>query len=232
MPFSAAFPLLLATGSGAFTLEQLFQQLSYGELSNQPVAVEATGILKKDQQNRIVFFLNEALTRLHSRFALLEESETLELTAGEDLDHELEEDVIIVTSMFTVVDEVTTSITFNVKPIPGTLYVHAGSIHVPERLAEYAAELQVNYQKRHPVIESVTVPSDLGQEITLIPELREALTAYIAAKFYGSMNSQDTLAIAAGYRQRYEQVIQEASQQGVLPGELVEVQKLEMRGFV
>lgn len=313
------------------TLEDLFKQLSYGELSNLANAVDGTGTIKKEQQNRIVAFANEALNRLHLRLPLIETRETLALSSSADLDKTLEQDVLLVTSLLTPYGE---SLTINTRKSPNTIYVVDGVLHVPKAIGGLVTELQATYRKRHPELyplfdvypDQATVKlvnagsgthrltlnvagitivgsgSDIeeasilaanainddpilpnlvqaeggeiqtgifgvqltalsgeivalavvstnactatlstpnirkkmtvSQEISLLPELHEALTAYIAQKTYGGVNTQDALITAQGYRARYEQVINEVLGQGLLAAEIEQMQKLEARGFV
>ena len=51
-------------------LEDLYQRLSYGELSNLSIAMEGTGSITEAGQPRIVTYANEALIRLYSTFIL------------------------------------------------------------------------------------------------------------------------------------------------------------------
>ena len=227
------------------TLEELFQQLSCGELANLAVAVEATGAIRKDQRNRIIGFANEALLRLHARLPLREVRETVTVTGQADLDHPLDPDVLTVVSLMGDQDGYEgRSIAFGTHPIPKTVWFGNGVLHLPRELGQWAGgslRLQVVCRLRHPefmFLPPVTVPHDPNvpggeaQEINLIPSLHEALTAYIAAKFYGGMNSQDALVVAAGHRTRYEQVVAETLAQGLVPTEMLPAGKFEARGFV
>lgn len=206
------------------TVEELFKQLSYGELSNLAVAVDASGTIRKDQQNRIIHFANEALQKLHARFPLRETQEQVVL-AGVAVEKTLPTDVLQITSILTPWGE---SLPVMTHPVPKSLYVYQGKLHIPAM----TTELLIIYQHRHPKLTEIVGPTDLAQVIALPVELSEALTAYIAYKVYAGMNSQDSQNIAAMHRARYEQVLAEALNQGLLPGELLPVQKLDARGFV
>jgi hypothetical protein len=221
------------------TVEELFKLLSDGELNNLAIAVEG-GAIKKAQQNRVITFANEALLRLHSRFPLIEEITTIELTTGESKTVAMDDDdVIQITSLITPYGE---SLSIGRKKIPDTLYVADGNLFIPSSVSDLVSSLQATLQKRHPTLRPVhgsnaddgdsDTPDGLEQEIDLVPELHEALTAYIAQKFYSTMNTAEGAAIAANHRTRYEQVIGEAMNQGVLPGDLFQLSKLDSRGFV
>jgi hypothetical protein len=206
------------------TVEELFKKLSYGELSNLAVAVDKSGTITKDQQPRIIHFANEGLMRLHSRFPLSESSEIVTLV-GSPLDKPLAADVLLVSS---IMNAYGASLTIEAFPIPGSIHIWDRTLRFPAM----TAELQITYQHQHPVLTVTNTTADLEQVIALMPELHEALTAYIASKIYGNMNSPDSQAVAAMHHQRSEMVISQVQAQGLLPGELLSMQKLERRGFV
>lgn len=254
----------------SITLEQLFRQLSFGELSNLAVALDGIGSIKKEQQPRVIFFLNEALERLHLRFALLESGEVLTWTLGQSPNNApppiplpmspaipgywvgtltgnwpqgfsspLPTDVLLVTSILNAYGQ---SVEIGDKPVPNEVFVFDGTdttqsppvqtkiFNLP-LLRNFTTEMQITYQHRHPVILAAPVV-DLTQAVTIKPELQEAVTSYIAARMYSGINSPDAIQTAAMYRQRYEQVVQECLMQGLMPAELLKVDKLRARGFV
>lgn len=207
-------------------VEELFRKLSYGELSNHSVSVDATGTIKKDKQNQIVHFANEALRQLHTRFPLLQSEKILTMTGAEVLEP-LDPDVIQVLSILTAWGE---SLTFSTQPVPGTLFVYEGQLHIPARPT--GSELQVTFQNRHPVLTPIVTDADLAQEVILLDELHEALTAYVASKVYSNMLTPESLQAGAMYRNRYEQLCLEAQTLGLVPGETLPCQKFEQRGWV
>lgn len=208
------------------TLEELFRKLSYGELSNHAWSVEGSGAIRKDRQNQIVHFANEALKKLHARYALRKSDKILTMT-GEEVVDPLEPDVITVLSVLTAYGQ---SLEFGTNPILDTVYVFNRELHVSAMPVN--AEIQVEFQLRHPVLAPIVEPSDLTQEIILVEELHEALTAWIAHKVYGNMNTPEALSASANHRNRYEQVCVEAQQSGVLPDEMLPQNKFEQRGWI
>jgi hypothetical protein len=207
------------------TVEELFRKLSYGELSNLAIAVDNTGAIKKDKRNQMVFFANEALMRLHLRFPLIMSEKIIEVPLG---GHEepFEPDVLQVLSIMTAWGE---SLVFGTQPIPGAFYVHNRVLHIPHPVG---SELQVSFQHRHPELTPIVEDSDLNQEIQLMPELEEALTAYIASKVYAAMNTADAAAAANTYRNRFDGVCSEVVNLGLIPGEYLPQQKFHKRGWV
>lgn len=211
------------------TVEELFRQLSYGELSNLAMAVDATGTIKKTQQNRVIHFANEGLRALHTRFPLIETPLLLTLTADTELVVALPDGAIKVLSILTAWGE---SISFTTVVQPGAFYVTGGEIHVPAMAVDTGTELQAYLQMRHPTLNPIATDADLAQVITLLPELYKALTSYIAAEMYGTMNTADAAAVAANHRARYEATCLEALSLGLIPSEIRLGQKFEARGWV
>lgn len=230
MPFNASFSLTGGGSSSVFTVEELFRQLSYGELSNLAVAVEASGTIKKERQNQIIHFTNEALKKLHNRLPLIRTSEDIVIADG-DSDITLDDDVLMVESIISSTGQ---SFPFINIPSPTTkeIRVYGGVLHIPDGLLEIGTELKITYRKRHAVLDLITTPADLTQEITLLTELESALRSYIAFKVFSAMGTQDSVVIASNYQAMYEQAITEVLNSGLLSGELMPMSKLEMRGFV
>ena len=66
-------------------LNDLFNMLAYGELSNHHIASAGDGTLLEAKLPQIVHFANEALTRLYTKFVLKEKSCIVELQEGNTL---------------------------------------------------------------------------------------------------------------------------------------------------
>lgn len=227
MPFNANFPLLTGTSLGVYTVELLFQELAYLELSNLAVAVD-NGTIAKERQNQIVFLANEGLGQLHTRFSLNEETATITREVGEDLTVTLDDDVLLVTSMISSFGQ---PATIQTRKTPYSIHLVDRELFIPSTYMPSVTEFQVVYQKRHVLLEKITTAIDLAQQITLIPEIREALRAYIAFKVYSAMNSQDTMQIGALHKARYEQLLAELQGQGMIGNTLTPSRKFEERGF-
>lgn len=210
----------------AMTVEELFQKLSYGELSNLAAAVDGTGTIKKEQRNRIIHFANEGLKRLHLRFHLRQRDLMIN-TAKTAQIISLDEDVIDIIAILNAYGE---PVPFSTNVRPGEFYVQCRKLYVPAE--SEIRELMVNFHIRHPVLNPIEKDTDLAQNIRLAPELQPALTAYIAAEMYGAMNSPDAIATAAGLRNKFEGLCVEASNLGVVPSEMRPTSKFDERGFV
>lgn len=220
----------------AFTVEELFKKLSYGELSNLAVAVDASGTIKKERQKQVLHFANEGLTVLHERFPLRELEKMVTMT-GAPIEQSMIEEVtppaspvdyfIQLISVMTAMGE---SLTFSNKPVPETLYVQGSTVFIPARPA--GSELQLIYQARHPVLDDSVLPGNLTQSITLKAELHEALTSWIGYKMYRDIRTAEGQASAADHLTRHKTILADLIGQGILPGEMLTGEKFEARGWV
>lgn len=211
----------------ALSVEELFRNLSFGELSNLAAAVEATGTIKKEKQKQVLFFANEGLKLLFTRFSL-RELEVMVTMTGEPIEQVLPlVDFIKLISVMTAMGE---SLTFSDRPVPETLYVQGTTVYIPARPA--GSELQLIYQARHPVLDDSALPGDLTQEIAIKPELQEALTSYIGYRMYREVRTPEGQASAADHLSRHNQILKDLSDLGVLPGEALPMEKFEARGWV
>lgn len=225
------------------TIEELFRKLSYGELANLAVAVEANGAIKKDRHDQLIHFINEGMLKLHTKFPLAQQVVELDTTGitSDGLDVTLNSNVIQVISIMNVWGN---SIPFELQKIANRLYVYGGILHIPE--TSYT-ELQVAYQLRHDLLNRVGIETydvndpdhekppevfGLDQTIDLIPDLVEALTAYVAYKVYGNIKTSEGQAASLSYKNRVLEVCAEAQAAGVLPGEILPQGKFESRGWV
>lgn len=208
-------------------VEELFRKLSYGELRNHSWAVEGTGTIKREKHNEILHHVNEGLKALHLRFPLAQDEQILVMTGADLVVPAYGPNTIQVLSILTAWGE---SLPFGTKPVPGTLFVYNGELHIPAR--PVGSELQVTFQMRHPELRPIVADADLAQDITLLPELHKALTTYVAAAVYGNMLTPEALQASLMYQTRYEQACLEAQVRGLIPEESLPCQKFEQRGFV
>lgn len=210
------------------SVNELFRQLSYGELSDLKVGLDGAGSLKVERRNQVINMANEGLKRLHQRFALIRSSaDQVVPVSAVPLLVPLTSDILQVISILT---DSGGSLTFLTHPVPGEVFVYNRKLSFPATRCEY--EVQVTYKKRHPILRPILVDSDLEQPIYLVTELWAALRAYIAGEVYGNMNTQDASASAVKYHNKYEQICAEMEATGGMAQEMLDDQKFDRRGFV
>lgn len=210
------------------SVNELFKQLSYGELHDLKVGMDGIGSLKVERRNQVVHMANEGLKRLHQRFELICTSETITVPVSQNpLVVPLNSTVIQVVSLLMADGS---PLTFLTHPVPGEIFVFNRKLTFPANRCQY--EVQATYQKRHPLLRPISAPSDLEQPIYLSTEMWAALRAYIAGEMYGNMNTNDASAAAAKYRSRYEAICAEMEATGGTAQGMLGNQKFDMRGFV
>lgn len=205
-------------------VDQLFQNLSYGELSNLSMGVEGEGAIEEKHQPKIILHANEGLLRLYTRFLLLEKDVLIEQVEHitnyhllkrfaesnwnpeeepyayiKDLGREpFEEDVIKILSVF---DSHGYRLPLNDNERADSLFTpQAKVLQVPH--PEDGVSLSVLYQAKHPPLSI----ERLDQEVDLPEVLHGALTAFIASKIYGNMNTAEARATGQEHFLHYENI--------------------------
>lgn len=217
------------------TLENLYQMLSYGQLSNLAISGDGSGTIIESGQPKIVVAANEALKRLFGKFILLEKDVLIEQVAHitnyhldkrfaessydpeqvkfpyiKDLYNDpFENDVVKITAVFE---------SYHNKQLPLNDDENQWSLFTPKYnilqvpMPQDKVSLSVMYQALHPILD-VERPE---QEIMIPDMLEGALTAFIAFQVYNNMNTAESQVKAQGHLQIYNNIVQE-----VMDGDLV-----------
>lgn len=237
------------------TLEELFQRLSYGPLSNLAVSNEGAGGIIEEKKPSMVLYANQALLRLHTRFTLIERALILKQVDGisnyeltpehtytasvsadppeaiayiqDSIAVPFEDDLI---KILRVMNSCGCEIPLNDNCACGSYFTPQN--HILQIPCPTNGELTyVIYQARHKKLEFR--PADLKQTITLPSTLEEALLCYIAYLHYSSMNGQENVARAAEFHNRYNDICGEAESRGIVNTDDNHCNtKLHKRGFV
>ena len=203
-------------------IEELFQNLSYAELSNLSISNEGSGEIAAPKHNALVGYTNSALLALYSRFVLREgqvplrckshittyRMESRYSTIGhvvgstdpvyieDSVAHPFEDDFIKVLGVYGP-GGCRKSINDQDDP-NGVFTPQPAVLQIP-----YPVEgqvLNIIYQARHKKLEF----GDLNQEVDVPAVLETALTSYIAHMVFTFMNGQENAAKAAEYLTKYE----------------------------
>ena len=209
-------------------IEDLFTNLSYGELSNLSLSGEGSGTILEDSQPKIIRYANEGLLRLFSRFVLKQSDVLIEMVAHitnyhlikkyaesvynpdevhfpyiKDLINEpFKEDVIKVLEVYTSEGNL---VPLNDSERKDSVFTPVGNVlQVPRPLDRRS--LSVMYQARHEKLDH-----NKQDQLIEIPEVLEgALTAFIAYKVFSHMNSDGSSVKAQEHMQIYENICNEA----------------------
>jgi len=208
-------------------VQELFRRLSFADLSGLHLGSEGIGTINEEDNDRMIYYANEALLRLHSRFVLRENDVLIQqlihvtnyhflkrfARTNEDpcpgqeiyiLDKDcdpFEEDVIKITGVFTQNGD---ALPLNDDNHPRSLFTPQPNIlQVP--LPEADRVLAVTYQARHPLLSY----GDLQQKIEIPANLEGALTNYIGHLVYGDRNGQENSKKASEKLARFEAICAE-----------------------
>lgn len=210
-------------------VNQLYQNLSFGQLSNLSISEEGNGLILDSKKPKIILYANEALLRLHTRYMLRESDVLVELvdhithyhllkkfaesqwqTSGQDflyikdlMREPFDEDVIRILAIY---DSYGQQLPLNDDHALNSCFTPQGNVLQITRPVTGVA-LSILYQARHPRL-SVDNPD---QEIFLPDVLHAALTAFIAYKTYSDMNTQEATAKAQEHLGIYEAICDEVA---------------------
>jgi len=236
-----------------YYIEELFCRLAYGPLRHTSlVADDHPGEIVESEQSAVTQYCNEALTRLHSRFILRENSVIVEMQEGRtnypllkkyavqsydpnevsepfimDLSGEpFDEDVIKILSVW---DSDGDPRPLNDKDKWWSLFTPRPTVLQNSRPRKYEA-LSVVYQAKHPAVDC----GEGGNGVIELPDtLDAALDAYIAYKAFSTISSQEATVKAAEMLQKYEDVCNEVIEHDLVNSSRTSTgNKFNDRGFV
>lgn len=219
------------------TINEIFQNLSYGVLQNLALGEEGSGFILETRRPAVVFNINEALDDLHRRFLLSEKILTIRVfdhitsykigmentfsNLGVDYDPSMEDpngpyiidslDQPFQNDMIKILSAFTGSgyeLPINdVNSCDSIFTPHGSLIQVPD--PSRLTTLVVEYQAHHPKLNyDVSDPDTLDQEVELPNVLHSALYAYVAYKSYSNMNTQESSSKAAEHFNMYQGICQ------------------------
>lgn len=239
-------------------VQDLFEMLSFGELSNLSISNEGSGEILVDKQPSIVYYTRQALTLLYSRFAHKIDYVILEQIDGitrYNLDKQ-----------FSVSDETVGNVNPRylldsvIEPFDGNV-LKLLSVRPFEEDGELAErDLMVNDTDRDDAIKMLTyksfmmktptagqklriefqqnhaplsIPVALTEEIFLAPVLEEALAYKVAARVFSSMNGELHAMRATYLENQYERVCQTVTAEDLLSLSTTgSLRKFRQSGFV
>jgi len=213
-------------------LNDLYNMLAYGELSNHHMASAGDGTLLLAKRPQIVHFANEALTRLYTKFVLKEKSCIVELQEGNTLYRLLPEysttgfDNSVVDAPY-IRDTVNEPFLDDVLKVLAVYTNYGGqrplndsnncwSVNTPTvktlqvNMVRSNEVLAVTYQAKHVILDGT------NQEIELPSPLHGALTAFIAYKVYFNMNTPESQTVSQGHLAMFNSICADTTEADAL----------------
>lgn len=230
-------------------VSELFQRLSYGELSNLAIGEDGVGAIPDASKPKIIAYLNDALLRLHSRFILAEREVLIEQVDGvrlyrlssryaqsnpapepgidlyiQDEGNPFRDDVI---KILTVQDQTGAFLSLNDAEDPLSVFTPQPDVlQIPNPIG--GEPLGITYQAQH-----VPVVNNPDAFIDIPRTLEAALLAYIAHLTFHHMNGESHSSKAAEHLSTYEGICAEIEQKDLVSSSYsLTNAKFGMRGFV
>lgn len=209
-------------------LNALFKTIALSVLNNTSVVTDDKLGIEQDKQEYILEFVNEAITRLHSRFVLKTQILYLEMREGrtmypllkrysymgfdpelaqypyirDTVAHPFEEDVVKILDVY---DNHGCRRKLNDIHDPHGLFTPR-----PDTLQcirpKHCEILGVSYQAKHPTI---ALNEGNTQEIDIPDTLIPAVKYWVAYSYYTGLNTPESTGKAAEYLQMYESICKE-----------------------
>ena len=191
------------------TLEKLFSDLSYGELSDLYMSGEGSGSILEEHHNRVALHVNDVLTELYTRYPLRVKECVIEMHEGvtnyhldsrfaltkydEDTNYtpyildlgreQFEDDVI---KILFVMDQDGNSLPMNDTTRPDSVYTPQDRV-LQMPFPSVGKILSVSYQALHPEVSADNVEA----ELILPPALYTPLRQLVASRIFNSMDGKE-----------------------------------------
>lgn len=228
----------------------LLEQLSQGELSGEFAGLRGSGAIAPHHIPRIATFVNEAMTRLCTRFPLISKSLILETQEGKmdypihskyaETNYDSSSGIIPyikdgakpykddLLKIMAVYDKFGRKLPLNDSGQVWSVYTPTpDTLQVPRSYQNYA--LAVTYQAMHPVI---TPDVECEQEIIIPDVLVPALLAYIGYKHCFSRSTPESQAMAGTFKSVFEEICTETTLFDSVNSSITQTKTLfEQRGF-
>jgi hypothetical protein len=222
------------------TLQEIFEQLQYGELSQLRIGTADNGALREEDYPAIVAHLHLGLTSLYRRFALKRASLTVPLVSGTGR-------YVLAAPDLLKVDRVTTLAGYPLALNDGgdpfsVMTPTLSTLEVPAALEDASpllpaplktTALVVTYRADHPRLKLVggtIVPAKAVLELP--PAHLEALLYFIAARVHNPIGMTNEFHSGNNYYAKYLALCLELEAQGLQVDQASQVDRLSRNGWV
>ncbi len=200
------------------TLQEVFDQLTHGELAQLSIGGGEAGIIDKSNWFRLIPHVNLGLSALYKRFPLKEKTVTFLLETGGYTYTLKVDDLNKIERVFTADGEELalndpsnkyTCTTPSIKVLQVHKDIVDGAIDLPEKLK--TTSLDVVYRANHPELQERDADLDPDEiELELPYTHLEPLLYFIAARMHAPVGSgQFEGIISNNYTQKYETAVQQ-----------------------
>lgn len=232
-------------------LEELFNQLRYGELSHIKIGGKSAGEIKIERYPEMVTHFNQGLTRLHSRFLIREDELLLQEYEAISL-YKLRPEFAVNSGSAEpvkyIIDTVSSPFLNNVlqverayneigEELPINDDTRLYSIYTPKYdVVQLTAPVDTNittliYRGNHPRL-SATALDPTTQNIDIPEVLSEALLNFVAHRILAPLGGNEFGNASHEYLAKYEENCQQVEMYGLLNKDSTPSTKAEILGWV
>lgn len=206
-------------------LQNIFDQLTYGELANLSIGGADSGGISEANTPKVISHINLALSALYTKFVLSEKELVITIEDGVT-EYALEPTVKAITEVF---DQDGNRLDLNNATSPRSVFMPRwDTLQIPAALEVTTVHLA--YQVNPTRIETDVVVADTVVDLPDI--LLEPLLAYVASRINSSRGSDEGIKEGMVLMNRYEYLCLELNNANILnSSEQNTNQKLEIRGW-
>ena len=233
-------------------LSQLFEALSYGELSSLAIGGAGSGVVPEEHWPALITHINTGLTKLYSRFPLVEKELVIQQYASIKV-YDLKVDFAVSNTESTepikyIIDSVDKPflediIRINVaygddgKEVPlndsgdecSWFTPSYDSVQVPEPVDE--TTMVLSYRAAHTRL-SPDTKDPTSVLVDIPPYLEEALQCYVASRVHSLRSTQEAMSESSLYYSKYNAICKEVEQRNlVLDSRSNTNNKLDDKGY-
>lgn len=221
-------------------LQEIFDQLSYGEFSQLSIGGADTGVINEGNYARVLGHLNLGLTALFKRFKLKERRLTMPLQANADV-YQLNFDDILKIEKILTSDDVELSL--NEEGNPYSCFTPTlTSIRVPQSIREQGTDLPdellttsltVVYRANHPkLVMTLGVLTPQTKDIELPSSHLQALLYFVASRANNPVGMVNEFNAGNTWYKKYELECQRLEQENLQVDQAAGNYRLERNGWV
>lgn len=204
-------------------LKEVFDQLTYGELSQLALGTGSQGEIEEANYPRVLASVNLGLSALYKRFKLKEGQLTFPLTTEGNVYQIKANDLNKIEKVFTLEgtelslndgSDPYSCFTPSINTLSVPLGIVTGSMEVPEKYR--TAEIQVIYRAGHPVVSVDDAGFDIETATIELPYSHlEALLYFIASRLHNPIGMVNEFNAGNNWAAKYEMECERLKSQGL-----------------
>lgn len=215
------------------TLQDIFDQLTYGELRLMEIGGEEDEGITEDNRYQIITHINMGLAALHRRFFLKKGETTLYVNPNIDTYTIDAQDMFKIERILKQTDEGPEDVPIGMGGPESISMDSLNTVRVPLELRLEGLPMRVIYRANHPKLDKRTASRDPERtEVELPDSHMEALLYFVASRMFNPLSANAEFHEGNNYYQKFEMACKALENQGLQISESAKTTKFEARGFV